>query len=172
MAWYYCSLARQAQMALLLQQLLPNTKGALGIFMGFDGLGAVISSILLSRRAKIKHYGAYCLIGFLLLALGIFGVGIYQARGPHRLLYLSAVIIGLGSGIQLVTFGYLIKKETPPEHIGRVSGTQLSLQNAALAVGTLSSGFLVLHMGIHNLYYSLSVIMGLLAIASFIFLNK
>lgn len=79
-----------------------------------------------------------------------------------------AVIIGLGTGILLVTYGYLVKKEAPKTQIGRISGTSSALQNLALAIGTLSSGFFILQGGIQEVYLIVAALMFILAFYSFI----
>ncbi len=163
---------RQAPLALYLQQILPQQPTALGLFMGLDGLGAVMTSIFLSRRKEITHYGFYFFAGFLLLGFGILGVGIYHTTWSVLLLYGFAVIIGLGTGVLLVTYGYLIKKETPKEQMGRVSGASATLQNCALATGTLLSGFFVLHIGLREMYLATAAIMGILALLSGIFMDR
>lgn len=169
--WFFCSMVRQAQLAIYLQQVLPHQKNALGLFMGFEGLGAVASSLLLSRKNEILYYGAYFFLGVLLLSTGIFGLGMYHNPWPAGVLYTAAVIIGLGTGILLVTYGYLIKKEAPKTEMGRISGTSSALQNLALAIGTLSSGFFVLQWGVQEVYLVLSVFMFILALYSFIGLS-
>jgi MFS family permease len=171
-AWFFCSLVRQTQLAIFLKHLLPHHPNALGIFMGIDGFGAVITSMLLSRKKAIQRHDAYFSLGFLLLGLGILGLSIYQATWPHYLLYLLALIIGLGTGIQLVNYSYIIKKATPNEHMGRVSGAASALQNAALTMGTLSSGFLVLQFGIREVYLGLAAMMLILSICSVIFMRQ
>jgi len=170
--WFYCSLVRQAQLAIFLHHVLPYKKEPLGLFMGLDGLGAVTSSMLLSRKKEITNYAAYFFIGFILLGIGIFGVGIYHAAWPHVVLYASAVVIGLGTGVVLVAYGYIVKRETPKKQIGRVSGASSALQNAALAAGALSSGFLVLQFGIREVYLALAAIIIALAFCSFFFINR
>lgn len=171
-AWFFCSLVRQAQLAIFLKHLLPEKKDALGIFMGLDGLGAVLTSILLSRKKEIATHGFYFLLGFLLLGIGTLGVSIYHSIWPEYILYLFAIVIGLGSGVLLVNYSYIVKKETPNTQMGRVSGTISAIQNAALTLGTLSSGFLVLQFGVREVYIGLAIIMFLLAIFSGIFMRS
>ncbi len=172
MLWFFCSMLRQAQLAIFLKYLLPQKQNALGLFMGLDGLGAVTSSIFISRKKYIANHHRYFFLGFLLLASGILGVAIYQASWPHYILYLFAIVIGLGTGVQLVNYSYILKKETPKKQIGRVSGIATALQSCALTLGTLSSGFFVLWFGIREVYLGLAAIMLILAIASLIFIHK
>lgn len=171
MVWFFCSLVRQTQLAIFLAHLFPHKPNTLGVFMGFDGFGAVVSSAILSRKAILRCHGFYFFSGFILLGLGILGLSMYQLNWPFYLLYSLAIIIGLGTGILLVNYSYIIKKETPMDKIGCVSGITSALQNFALTIGTASSGFLVLQFGIHEVYFGLSIIMFILAFFSLILLN-
>lgn len=172
MLWFYFSLLRQTQLVIFLQHVMPDPQGALGLFMGLDGLGAVTSSLLLGRNKSHINYANFFLTGFTLLAVGILGIGIYQPSWPNWIIYACAPVIGLGTGVVLVAYGYLLKKEASHEQIGRVSATSSALQNFALACGTLSSGFLVVHFGIREVYLTLSLAMFILALISFGILRK
>ncbi|MCF6765537.1 MFS transporter [Thiotrichales bacterium 19S3-7] len=172
MVWFFCSLVRLTQLAIFLHHVLPKEPQALGIFVGLDGFGAVITSVLMSRKKDIVNYWAYFSVGFIILAIGVLLLSLYQLAWPSWLLYLFAFIIGLGTGIQLVTYGYLIKKETDQKQMGRVSGAALAMQNLALAIGTLSSGFLVMHLGIREVYFMLSIILFGLSICAYLFLKR
>lgn len=169
--WFFCSLVRQAQLVIYLKHVLPSNKHALGFFMGLDGLGAVISGALLSRKKDITNCALYFFLGFLLLGAGIFGLSIYHVTWPHAILYTFAITIGLGTGINLVVYGYILKKETSKSQMGRVSSAASTLGSIALAIGTLSSGFLVMQFGIKEMYFGLSVIMAILSICSIIFIT-
>ncbi|MCF6776420.1 MFS transporter [Thiotrichales bacterium 19X7-9] len=172
MIWFFCSLVRQAQLAIFIHHVLPNEPEALGIFVGLDGLGAVITSVLISRKENITNYSSYFIIGFIILGCGVLGLSLYQSSWPSWGIYIFGFVIGLGTGTQLVTYGYLIKKETPEHQMGRVSGAASTMQNTALALGTLSSGFLVLHLGIREVYFLLSIVLFTLSICSYIFLKR
>ena len=140
--------------------------------MGFDGLGVVLISTLLTRKSEMTHYALSFFMGFVLLGLGVLGVAIYQSSWPHYWLYLAAVITGMGTGVLLINYGYIIKKQTPKAQIGRVSGTATSAQNLALLVGTLSSGFLVMGLGIRYFYLALAILLGALALIALVFFPK
>lgn len=126
----------------------------------------------MSRKTEINNHAFYFFIGFLLLGLGILGVGVYHSNWPHYLLYIFAILIGSGTGIQLVNYSYIVKKETPNDQIGCVTGMTTALQNTALTIGTISSGFLVLQFGIREVYLGLSIIMLILAVCSMFFMPQ
>lgn len=164
--WFFCSLVRQAQLPVFLQTLLPGDKHALGFFMGFDGFGAVISGVILSRKKEIQHIALYFLVGFILIGLSVLGLSFYKTFWTVYSVYLFAFTIGLGTGILLVAYGYLLKRETDKTQMGRVSSTASTIGSIALALGTVSSGFLVLHFGIREVYLGISIILVVLAVLS------
>lgn len=172
MVWFFCSLVRQAQLAIFLKHVLPHKPNALGIFMGLDGLGAVITGSLLSKRKALTHHGGYLFFGFLAIASGTLALGLYQTTWPHAFLYACALLIGCGTGILLVNYSYIIKKGTSKEYMGRVAGITSALQNAALTLGTISSGFLVIHFGIQEVYQGIAVVLMLLAVSALLWIKK
>lgn len=171
--WFFCSLIRQSQMAFFLKHIFPNKKNTLGIYMSLDGLGAVITSMLLSRKkTSVKNYGYYYFLGFFLLSIGILGVAIYQSIWSIYFFYASALTAGLGTGIQIVNYNYIIKKATPQNLIGCVTGITIALQNIAQTIATFSSGFFVLWIGIREVYIGIAIVMLILGICSIIFYNQ
>lgn len=169
--WFFCSFVRQAQLALYLKQILPGNQHSLGFFMGLEGLGAVITGGFLSSRKSIKHYFGYFSVGFLLLALGVFFLSLFKPTWPEYIVYVLSLIIGLGTGILLVVYDYLIKKTSPEKLIGRVSSTGSMFGSLALAIGSVLSGYFVRLIGIHELYFVLSVIFFILSILSLLVLK-
>lgn len=115
--WFMCSMIRQTQLAIFLAHLLPNEPDALGFVIGLEGLGAILAGTILCRKADIKNYMQYLVLGFALLGIGIFGMAIYQGVWPKTWLFLSAFILGLGTGTNLVTYSFALKKETPDHQI-------------------------------------------------------
>jgi len=146
--------------------LLPNKPNVIGYVLGLDGLGAVIAGTILSRRGDIKHYGRYFVLGFFLLGIGTLGIALYQITWPLFFFYISPFILGIGSGINMIIYGYIIKKESLEHQVGCVYGINSALQNAALAVGTILGGFLVIWFGTREVYVGLAIMMLVLAVAA------
>ncbi len=111
--WFFSSLVRQSQLALFLKHLEPDKKNILGIYMSIDGLGAVLSSMLLNRLNIAMDASSAFLLGFILIASGIFMLAFYQPVYPIYFICLSACTVGLGTGILLVNYNYILKKCTP-----------------------------------------------------------
>ncbi|MGD9108255.1 MAG: MFS transporter [Gammaproteobacteria bacterium] len=169
--WFTCSMIRMSQLAIFINHLLPNNTRALGYVIGLDGLGAVIAGTILSKKGDIRNYHFCFVAGFLLLGVGTLGIAIYQISWPLILFYLPPFVLGLGSGICMVVYGFFVKKESLEHQVGCVSGIGSALQNTALAFGTILGGLLIIQFGVREVYIGLSVAMFILATAT-IFLLK
>lgn len=170
--WYLCSNAYNSQLALLLKHVLPQKVNGLGYMLGFEAFGAIVAAMLLSRRKNIQNYGLYFFCAFCFIAVGTYGISIYQASWPIVFLLLAPFVRGIGSGIGGVIYSYLLRKESPAPQIGRMTGTASAIQNLASAIGTLLSGFLVLAFGSREVYSGLAIAMFLLAMSAIFLLRK
>ncbi|GJM06545.1 MAG: MFS transporter [marine bacterium B5-7] len=155
--WFFLFMMFNAQLAIYLKHLLPAHVNALGYYLGCDGVGAAIISILISRRVMIKHYAAYYAPGLLLQGIAMLGLVLFPLHGSLLWLYGTATMMGVGAGTSIVIFNYALKKECTDSHAGRVSGTFGMLQNAAMVTGTLISGYMAVHFGIHCVFMGMVV---------------
>lgn len=163
--WFLCSMIYNSQLVVLLKYLLPQHVNILGYLLGAEALGAVFAGTILSRRKNISSYASYFFVAFLLIGIGTFGLSFYQVSWSIIFLYIAPVIRGIGSGIGMVTYSYLIRKESQEHRIGCITGISSAMQNLALATGTLLSGILVIQFGMREVYVGLSVVMFLLALS-------
>ncbi len=169
--WLVLSLMRQAQLAFYLKHILPERKDFLGVFMGLDGLGAVLTGILLSRKKTIRRFDLLMGVGFILLLSGAILLALFEPGWPVFLLVISALLIGFGSGINIVAYSYALKKFTPKALMGNVSGTASSLQMVAVSSGTVISGVIATLFNIHWVYWAIVVVMMLLTLGAFTLLR-
>lgn len=169
--WLMCSMMRNSQLAVFLNQILPKETNILGYIIGLDALGAVMMGAILSRRGNVENYHRYFAVGFFLLGLGVMGIAIYQTSWPIIFLYASVFILGMGSAISSVMYGYILKKETMAHQVGCVAGISGALQNIGLAVGAISSGFLVTWLGTRMVYIGLALVFLMLSLSAIILLR-
>lgn len=170
--WMILALARLGQMAIFLEHILPTEPNALGWYLGFDGLGAVITGYIMSRQKDVLHPRRYFALGFVILCIGISLTASYQSTWSVDWLYLSAFILGIGSGFGTVLNGYLIRRETPKDKIGSVSGVIFTLQQIGLAIGSIGGGAIILTLGIREYYVVIAIVMLLLAVMSWLMLKR
>jgi predicted MFS family arabinose efflux permease len=172
LVWYICGMARLSQMAIFLKEVLPHNPDALGFVLGFDGLGAVLTGLWLSRKKSLDNPAIYFCIGFLLIAVGFLGITLYSASWPIVFLYSAALVLGLGSGINVVAYAFYLKRETPVEQMGRVTGISNTLQQFGQTIGTLACGLLAMWFGVRNVYFVLIALLFLLAVLSLTALKR
>jgi MFS family permease len=161
-----------SQLTILLNTTLPHQINILGYVLGMEAIGAIIAGIVLSRYKNISNYVTCFLVGFFLISIGTCGLSLYKTTWPLVLLFIAPMIRGIGSSIAGIPCSYLIRKESPEQYIGCISGINLTIQNVALAFGTLLSGVLVLTFGVKEVYIGLSLIMLLLALSMTPFIKK
>jgi len=172
MVWFLCSMVYNSQLVVLLKYLLPQNINILGYLLGAEALGAVFAGTILSRRKNIFSYAGYFSVAFLLISVGTLGLSFYQVAWPIIFLYIAPLVRGIGSGIGMVTYSYLIRKESPEQQIGCISGISSATQNLALATGTLLSGVLVLQLGIREVYFGIAFAMFLLSLSMLMLLKQ
>ena len=171
MIWLVLSFMRQAQMAFYLKHIVPGRQDFLGIFMGLDGFGAVVTALLMSRKQHIQRFDLSMGVGFILLTCGALLLALVEPGWPIFILMVAALLIGFGSGISIVIYSYALKKFTPTALMGSVSGTTSSLQMIAVSVGTLISGVIATLFNIDWVYWIIVICMLLLIIAAFLLLR-
>lgn len=141
-----------SQVVLLLKHLFPQDPSILGVFMAVSGVGSLITGAWMSQKKKITNYAGYLSVSFLLIALNYGLLGVYQAHWGVYPVYLLSLIDGLGFGIAVVLYGYVMQKETPQTHMGRVSGLAGMLQGIVFVIGSLLGGVVVELLGIRMMF--------------------
>lgn len=172
MVWFLCSMVYNSQLVVLLKYLLPQNVNILGYLLGVEAIGAVFAGTILSRSKSISNYASYFLAAFLLISIGTFGLSFYQISWPIIFLYIAPLIRGIGSGIGMVTYSYLIRKESPAQQIGCISGISSAMQSFALAIGTLLSGILVIQFGMREVYFGLALTMFVLSLSMLLLIKQ
>lgn len=169
--WMIMALARLGQMAIFLEHIVPKDPNALGWYLGFDGLGSVISGTIMSRFKEVRHPRRFFAFGFFLLFCGVTATSFYQPAWSMDWLYLCAFVLGIGSGFGTVLNSYLIRRETPEDKIGTVSGVIYTLQQIGLAIGSIGGGAVIMLMGVRHYYMSIAVVMLCLGVLSWLLLK-
>ncbi len=131
-----------------------------GFVSAMVGVGLIVCTMFLMRshgRGSAPHV---VLFGLLALALGtaILGFSHYA-----WLAGVSTFLMGFAIALVLVPAQTMSQQETPPEMVGRVSSTFMSMISLAQILGLLLSGGLAQRLGMRNLFLSCSVLLVLLA---------
>jgi len=124
------------------------------------GVGLVAGTSVVRRAAKDRPMASVALLG--LLALGA-GAALLGALRNVVSAGLSTFLIGGAIAVVIVPTQTLSQKETPPDMMGRVTSTFMSLFTLAQVFGLLLSGVLATRLGIRQLFLACGATLGLLS---------
>jgi hypothetical protein len=110
-----------------------------GLLLGTWGVGVVIGSFVFARSPK-RGLGAMLTAGTLAMGLAYIG---FAAAPSLAIACLSAVIGGLGNGVEWASVISLVQRLTPPNLHGRLMSAVESIGAFSLAVGLSLGGVLV-----------------------------
>jgi MFS family permease len=130
-----------------------------GVVSSAMGVGLIVGTQVVNRFAHISRK-AIVLDGLAISAAGvallaIFGV-VYAAVG-------TTFLMGFGIAFVIVSSQTLMQQGTPPEMMGRVSSSFMSVFSLAQVFGMLLSGYLAVWLGIRQVF--LACALALLAMA-------
>lgn len=135
-----------SQFAVLFRVIAPNRPSLIGWAMASVGLGAVLS---ISRLNKLKelNYGWMIGMGSFLLGVGFAGIGMLE-HGFHSLVaVILGIIAGIGNGMWMVTFNFVLQNESPKKMVGRVFGIVNVMMSVVLIIAPLSGGIFIHYKG-------------------------
>jgi len=98
------------------------------------------------------------------------GMELDLGRVRGRPLRLAAT--GMGVSLVLVPAQTMSQQETPPEMVGRVSSTFMSLISVAQMLGLLVSGSLANRLGIRPMFLSCAVLLAVFAVGGWLWLRR
>ncbi len=153
-----------AVVAVYVRDILRSGSSVFGQLIAVIGLGAILGAVLMARFAQRQQK-------VFLVSLGILGMGAGMFLLTLATTALFAVAFSLSLGIAvsfvLVPSQTLVQEETPRQMLGRVSSTSLSVMMVTQLVGVALAGKLAAWMGIRPLYYVLSILLCMIAIAGY-----
>ena len=114
------------------------------------GLGFVAGSLIGASGGDLAHLKRRYLIGLLLMALSLVGLGLAEVVGVAAAAFAAA---GVANGMVLVYERLIIQAATPKALLGRVFGIKDSLTAWAFAAAFLSAGGLMDLAGIRSMLF-------------------
>ena len=139
-----------------------------GAISAMVGVGLIAGTALVRRLAKDRPMASVALGGLLALGAGAALLGAFRNTGSAAL---STLIIGAAIAVVVVPAQTLTQKETPPDMMGRVSSTFMSLFTLAQVLGLLLSGVLATLLGIRQLFLACGATLALLSGAGWTWLR-
>jgi MFS family permease len=140
----------------------PMWYGAISAMVGVGMVvGAQLVTRLLRDRPKI-----YAVLGGL-AGLGV-GAAVLALFQNILMAAVSTFLIGFAVAFVLVPAQTLSQQETPPDMMGRVSSTFMSLISISQGLGLLFSGFLAERLGVRQLFMACGAVAVLISMAGYL----
>jgi DHA3 family macrolide efflux protein-like MFS transporter len=131
-----------------------------GIISSTVGIGLITGTQLVTRMARSRSKSHVVLCGLLALGVGAAVLGLFR---NIPMAALSTFTMGFAVAFVLVPAQTMSQQETPPEMIGRVSSSFMSLIAFAQVFGLLLSGVLAQRLGIRPLFLASAGMLALIA---------
>ncbi len=134
---------------------LGVSEGRLGLFFTGSGLGYIVGAAAVGQWGQ--RVPPLAIAGAALLAIGgltaLIGLAALRASGHNAgALFAAGALLGCGYAALLVSYGYVFQRATPPELMGRVSGTMLALNTGAPLLVPLGVTFLTSRLEVSAIY--------------------
>lgn len=131
-----------------------------GIISSTVGVGLIAGTQLVTRLARSRSKAHVVLCGLLALGVGAAMLGLFRNIPTAAL---STFTMGFAIAFVLVPAQTMSQQETPPQMIGRVSSSFMSLISFAQVFGLLLSGVLAQRLGIRPLFVASAGVLALMA---------
>jgi len=133
-----------------------------GLISAMVGVGMIVGTQLVTRLAG-SGPKAYVVMGGLFL-LGL-GAGLLGAFRYTAMAALGTFAMGFGIAFVWIPAQTMSQQETPPQMVGRVSSTFMSLIAMSQVFGLMLSGYLAQKLGIRAVFIACAGALGLISIA-------
>jgi MFS family permease len=161
----------ESQYTTLFRDLAPDRMELRGWFTSSIGLGSFASVMTLNRMNHLKKPGIVLGIGALLVGVMYVFVGRFTPQTSSFWPLLGGCIGGIGAGITMSGFMYLVQSKTPKEAMGRVFGILMTLFNMIVIIGPLLGGSIIMTTGAGIVFQITGVIMIVIGAVGYLFQN-
>src|SRR5215467_7789509 len=131
-----------------------------GIISSMIGVGLIAGTQLVTRLVRGRSHSKVVLSGLLGLGVGAAVLGLFRNIPTAAI---SMFTMGFAIAFVLVPAQTMSQRETPPQMVGRVTSTFMSLLSFAQIFGLLLSGVLAQRLGIRPLFIASAVFLALIA---------
>jgi MFS family permease len=135
-----------------------------GVISSMVGVGLISGTQLVTRLVRSRSKTHVVMAGLFALGLGAAVLGLFRNIPTAAL---STFTMGFAIAFVLVPAQTLSQQETPPQMIGRVSSSFMSLIAFAQVLGLLLSGILAQALGIRPVFLASAAVLGLLSVGGF-----
>lgn len=131
-----------------------------GVVSSGIGVGLIVGTTAVNRFGRERPKKSIVLSGLAIAAVGVALLGIFRAI-PAAVG--TTLTMGFGISFVVVAAQTLIQQETPPEMLGRVSSSYMSVFSLAQTFGLLLSGHLAVWFGIPVVFLMSAVALAVIA---------
>jgi MFS family permease len=135
-----------------------------GIISSMIGVGLIGGTLLVTRLVRGRSSPNVVLSGLLGLGIGAAVLGLFRNIPTAAI---SMFTMGFAIAFVLVPAQTMSQRETPPQMVGRVSSTFMSLISFAQIFGLLLSGVLAQKLGIRTVFIASAGFLALVAAAGY-----
>jgi DHA3 family macrolide efflux protein-like MFS transporter len=135
-----------------------------GLISAMVGVGMIVGTQLVTRLAGSGPKTYVVMGGLFLLGLG---AGLLGAFRNTPMAALSTFAMGFGIAFVWIPAQTMSQQETPPQMVGRVSSTFMSLIAMSQVFGLMLSGYLAQKLGIRPVFIACAGALGLISIAGY-----
>jgi DHA3 family macrolide efflux protein-like MFS transporter len=139
-----------------------------GFISAMVGVGLIAGTQAINALAKGRSHRHVALTG--LLGLGV-STAILAASRFGAVAGLSMFCMGFAIACIIVPAQTLMQKETPPQMLGRVSSSFMSLFSVSQVLGLVLSGILADAIGVRSLFAACGVVLAVLTAAGYVWIR-
>lgn len=122
---------------------------AYGVVSSGVGVGLLAGTQAVNRFAHARSKKGVVLAGLIVCGVGVALLGLFRAVSAA---VATTFTMGFGISFVVVAAQTLMQEETPPEMLGRVSSSFMSVFSLAQTLGLLLSGYLAVWVGIRAVF--------------------
>lgn len=151
------------QFPTLYREIAPHNESLLGWMVAATGVGAFITILLLNRLGKVR-YGLGIGGGAALIGAAFGSMGLLRADSHEIWSIVLGLVIGIGNGLSIVTYNYVLQKETPEGMTGRIFGIQNMSASTMMVGAPLIGGLLIREMGVSKVFFLLGTVVFIIGV--------
>ncbi len=107
------------------------TAATAGVFIGAQGAGMIIATLLIARRGAARRPGVAAAAGLIAAAGGQLGIATAGAPAPA---FVAVLLVGLGTGVFVANLSPVVLGAAPASHLARVQALNVLVQSTAVLV--------------------------------------
>ena len=149
-----------ALIAVFVRDVLAGGNGLFGVLNSLIGVGMITGAQLVHRFGRTRSK-AHLVIGGL-LGMGM-GIGIVASVTIVPAAVVGMLVMGFCAAFLIVPSQALMQEETPPQMLGRVGGSMVSVMMASSVAALALAGPIAQGIGIRNLYFASALFLAVIA---------